>query len=117
MGQDILNPPGWPSVPFQVKAGTNNPQNGNLVTTSNSIVTIPIIDVTPPFPAAGSPLKIVGFMQAFINQVRDSGSPNPGDINVTVLNVAGCSSTNNGAVPVVGVSGTSPVPVRLITPP
>jgi hypothetical protein len=56
-------------------------------------------------------------MQAFINQVQDgNGGTNLGDINVTVLNIAGCSTTPNGANPV-GGPGTSPIPVRLITPP
>jgi len=53
----------------------------------------------------------------FINQVDLGPSPPTGSINVTVLNIAGCSSTNNGANPVVGGSGTSPIPVRLITSP
>jgi hypothetical protein len=35
---------------------------------------------------------------------------------VTVLNIAACSSTPNGANPVVGQS-TSPIPVRLINSP
>jgi hypothetical protein len=59
-------------------------------------------------------------MQAFINEVHGGGTANSqGDIQVTVLNIAGCSnnSTNNGVTPVIGDSGTSPVPVRLITPP
>jgi hypothetical protein len=86
-----------------------------LVTTSNSIVTIPIIDTTNPIPATGGNVTIDGYMQAFIDEVH--GNPNQGDIQITVLNIAGCSSTHNLANPVVGGSGTSPVPVRLISPP
>jgi hypothetical protein len=83
-------------------------------------VTIPIIDTsnTTVFQSA-SPygVTVVGFMQAFINQVQDgNGVTNLGDINVTVLNIAGCSNTPNAANPVVG-PGPSPIPVRLITPP
>jgi len=120
-GQDILQNPGpWPAGPFQIQAGSGNPQYGNFVTTSSSIVTIPIIDNTPANFQAVSPygVTVVGFMQAFINQVQPGGIPNTtaGDIEVTVLNIAGCSATPNGANPVVG-SGTSPIPVRLITPP
>jgi hypothetical protein len=61
---------------------------------------------------------VVGFMQAFINQVQSGAvlPSTPGDINITVLNIVGCSTTPTGANPVVG-PGTSPVPVRLITPP
>jgi hypothetical protein len=121
-GQDLLDPTPWPTGPMQIKA-QSGPQNGNLVMTSSSVVTIPIIDTSNmaagSFPASGNPLNVVGYMQAFIKQVQDgTGGTNPGDINITVLNIAACSSTpNNGANPVVGGSGTSPVPVRLITSP
>jgi hypothetical protein len=56
------------------------------------------------------PVNIVGFLQVFINGI-DAG----GNINVTVLNVAGCSNTATTSTPT--VSGSSPVPVRLITAP
>jgi hypothetical protein len=82
-------------------------------------VNIPIIDNTAPLVPGGGPVTVVGFLQAFINQVDVGGlSPAPpaGSINITVLNIAGCSSTNNGANPVVGAAGNSPVAVRLITP-
>jgi Flp pilus assembly protein TadG len=119
-GQDILNNPGpWPSAPFQIQAGPLNPLNGSFVTTSNSIVTIPIIDSTAALTAPNGPVTIVGYLQAFINQVQPGPMPtsNPGDISITVLNIAGCSTLNNTANPVVGSGGSSPVPVRLITPP
>ena len=70
---------------------------GNLVTTSSSIVTIPIID-TPPsgIPATGGTVTIDGYMQAFIDEVHGVGPPNTrGDIEITVLNIAGCSATPN----------------------
>jgi len=120
-GQDQLQILGtWPAAPFQFKA-QSGPQNGNLVTTSSSVVTIPIIDTTAGVFEAGSPygVTVVGFMQAFINQVQDgTNGTTPGDVNLTVLNIAGCSATPNLNVanPVVG-SGTSPIPVRLIAPP
>jgi hypothetical protein len=122
-GQDLLQNPGpWPAAPFQFKA-QSGPQNGNLVTTSNSIVTIPILDTPPGFtlPNFGGVVTLDGFLQAFINQVDGPPSsgiqPPEGSINITVLNIVGCSSASNGATPVVGGAGTSPVPVRLITPP
>jgi hypothetical protein len=116
--QDKLNfPPAWPATPAQMTA-ESGPQIGNLVTTSSSVVTIPIIDVSVALPASPGQVTVVGFMQAFINQINPNpGPPNPGDINITVLNVSGCSSTDNGAKAVVGGAGTSPIPVRLITPP
>jgi hypothetical protein len=120
-GQDLLQDPGpWPAAPFQFKS-QSGPQSGKLVTTSNSIVTIPIIDNAAALPLGGGPVTVVGFLQAFINQVDPvsgvTGAPPAGSINITVLNIAGCSSTNNGANPVVGGAGTSPVAVRLITSP
>jgi len=121
-GQDLLDRNGWPVSPMQITAGSGA-QNGSLVTTSSSIVTIPIVDtcnnVANCFPAAGGDVTIDGYMQAFINEVHGGGnSKHQGDIQVTVLNIAGCgsSSTNLAVTPIVGGSGTSPVPVRLIGP-
>jgi hypothetical protein len=118
-GQDLLIDPGlWPAAPFQIQAGTNNPQSGHVVATSNSIVTIPIIDNSLTIPPTGGSVIVIGFMQAFVNWVQDgTGGTNPGDIYIRVLNIAGCSTSPNGANPVIGGAGTSPVPVRLITPP
>jgi hypothetical protein len=118
--QDRLNFPGYPANPPQIKVGSGA-LAGSLVTTSSSIVTIPIVDISMGagnFPASPGAVLVVGYIQAFINQVNPAPSPpDPGSINVTVLNIAGCSNTDNGANPVIGGSGTSPVPVRLITPP
>lgn len=126
-GQDTLQPLLFPYGPPVITAGSgpengNAPQNGNPVFTSSSIATIPIIDITPgayntSFPY---PVTVLGFLQAFINDVS---AANPPDIDITVLNVVGCSQneTNgnpgNGNNPVVGGMGTSPIPVRLVTPP
>jgi hypothetical protein len=99
------------SAPYQIKQ-----KSGSLVTTSSSIVTIPIIDTTNPLVHGGGAVTVVGFLQAFINQVDDGTTAPAGSINITVLNIAGCSATNNAANPVGGGSGTSPVPVRLIGP-
>jgi len=111
-GQDVLD---TTQFPFQIHAGLGNPVLTNaLVTSSNSIVSVPIYDDV----AAGTfntvqayvPVNIVGFLQVFINGI-DAG----GNINVTVLNVAGCSNTATTSTPT--VSGSSPVPIRLITAP
>jgi hypothetical protein len=116
-GQDTLDSGLWPDNPMQITA-QSGPLSGNLVTTSNSIVTIPILDTTTTIPATGGVVTIDGYMQAFIKQVHGGGNPNrKGDIEIIVLNIAGCSATPNAANPVVGGSGTSPVPVRLIAPP
>jgi Putative Flp pilus-assembly TadE/G-like len=113
-GQDTLNDSAYP---FQILAGSSNPlgagfQN-NPISNSNSIVSLPIYDnpaVTIVNSAANQPVTFVGFLQVFVNAVDSNGN-----VNVTVLNVSGCGNgTNPTAAP---VTGSSPVPVRLITPP
>jgi len=118
-GQDKLDPSPWPNNPMQITA-QSGPQNGSLVTTSNSIVTIPILDITGTIPPTGGAVTIDGYIQAFIEEVHGPGNPHhAGDIKVTVLNIVGCgsASTNLAANPIIGAAGTSPVPVRLITHP
>ena len=113
-GADTLAPL---TYPFQITMGAGNPLSTQgvtgLISTSNSIATIPIYDYNPAAPVAWSPpqqqVTILGFLQVFINFV----DPTTGDMNVTVMNVAGCSN----AATAQPVAGTSPVPVRLITPP
>jgi len=119
-GQDTIN---LTSYPFRMEAGSSNPlvgyglATGAPITASNSIVSVPIYDSS----SGGTQIKIgtgltqvtiVGFLQVFINSVDKNG-----DVDVTVLNVTGCS--NGGGKDPVGpaVTGSSPVPIRLITPP
>ena len=95
----------------RMRAGPNNPAvtSGTSITSSNSIVSLPIYDTPGQLLGSNPPVTIVGFLQVFINNVDSNGN-----VNVTVLNVAGCSNTATTSTPT--VSGTSPVPVRLITP-
>jgi Flp pilus assembly protein TadG len=112
-GQDSINNAGYP---FQILAGSATPLSGlsgNAITSSASVVSLPIYDsaaTTVTQAPASRPVTIIGFLQVFINQVDQYGN-----VSVTVMNVAGCgngtNSTNNP------VTGSSPVPVRLITPP
>jgi hypothetical protein len=118
-GQDYLNTSGTfgsPSgYPFQILAGSSNPLglSGTPITSSNSIVSLPIYDqiaVPNPLGNATTAVTFIGFLQVFINAVDGSGNR-----LVTVLNVSGCGNgTNPTGSP---VHGSSPVPVRLITPP
>jgi Flp pilus assembly protein TadG len=116
-GQDTLV---TTSFPFQIQSGSANPIGGSGVTvgstisSSNSIVSLPIYQSTTVLTGTpNQPVTIIGFLQVFINQVNADGS-----LNVTVLNVAGCSNTATTLPPASPfVTGTSPVPVRLITPP
>lgn len=117
-GQDALNPAGAPpTYPFQIQAGFSNPlvlkavaNLGDVITSSSSIVSLPIYDnsATTIAGTGTTPVTVVGFLQVFINYVDTTGN-----VNVTVLNVAGCGNAAAGTA----LNGTSPVPVRLITPP
>jgi len=119
-GQDFFNPSASPygspsSYPFQILAGSSNPTAltaGTPITASNSIVSVPIYDPANPIASTGtSPVTIVGFLQVFINGVDQYGN-----VDVVVLNVAGCGNGTRTTSPN-PVTGSSPVPVRLITPP
>jgi hypothetical protein len=124
-GQDTLgaytqgtNTP--PAYPFQIQAGTSNPlvlagglASGSQITTSPSIITLPIYDQTTGPPLVGgasASITIVGFLEVFVNATDTANG-----IDATVLNVTGCGNTASPTGPV--ATGTSPVPVRLITPP
>ena len=114
-GQDYLSPFGAPTAyPFQILAGSSNPAgaglSGNPISSSSSIVSLPIYDNNGVTIAPGGTTSVtfVGFLQVFINAVDQYGS-----VNVTVLNVSGCG---NNASSTVTVPGSSPVPIRLITP-
>jgi Putative Flp pilus-assembly TadE/G-like len=121
-GPDSLagySPPSQPpSYPFEILAGSGNPlvqagvagvNKGDIITVSNSIVTLPIGNFGVGQLSGSQPtVTIVGYIQVFINTVNPDGS-----MPVTVLNVSGCGdSSTTGS----GFNGTSPVPIRLITP-
>jgi Flp pilus assembly protein TadG len=120
-GQDTLAGGIPPTFPFQIQAGASNPllnvgvTAGDTITSSSSIVTLPIgyfngttglvQGVNQPF------VTIAGYLQVFVQSVDTTS----GNMIVTVLNVAGCGNTV--APGTATVTGTSPVPVRLITTP
>jgi Flp pilus assembly protein TadG len=109
-GQDTIN---TLSYPYQITAGSGNPNaalNGKVISSSSSIMSFPIYDSggTTDFSVNPTNVTIVGFLQVFVNSVDGSGN-----LNVTVLNVAGCGNNATNRA----VTGSSPVPIRLITPP
>lgn len=116
-GQDYFNTPGqFGSTPYQILAGASNPlaiASGSPISASTSIVTIPIYDYANLInnPGGLNPVTVVGFLQVFVNYVDEYGN-----VNITILNVAGCGNGSNGT-PASPVTGSSPVPIRLITPP
>lgn len=106
-GQDVLDPSIYP---YQITAGLKNPiaKNPQAITSSNSIMTLPIYDQNATVFPTSTQVTVVGFLQVFVQ--ADNGG---GNLNVYVLNVVGCGndpSTSSSA------PGFSPVPIRLITP-
>jgi hypothetical protein len=108
-GQDVLDASNFPNGPMQITA-SSGPQSGNLVTTSRSIATFPVFDNTAAVPPGGS-VTVVGFIQGFINY--EVGIGNSTQVNLTILNVAGCGNSPGAGAAVSG-GGYSVIPVRLI---
>jgi hypothetical protein len=114
-GADTLAGGTTPTFPFQIQAGGGNPllnvgvTAGDTITSSSSIMTLPIGYFGSTQLSGTQPLVTIGgYLQVFVQSI----DPN-GDLVVTVLNVAGCGNTvPQGAT---YITGTSPVPVRLIT--
>jgi hypothetical protein len=84
----------------------------DLVTTSDSLVTIPVYDQTgpPDRPTSGVGVNVIGFLQVFIVDAFQGGGPNAGQFDVIVVNVSGCGNAASGTP----VMASSAVPVRLI---
>lgn len=103
-----------PPIPTQIYAGANNRlisdgvNPGDLISTSDSLVTIPVFDSSSPQITAPGNVTIIGFVQAFITGVDGSG-----DITIRLVNISACGSGVSGA-PIQGDS-ISPVPVHLIS--
>ncbi len=121
-GQDYISLDSSLSVPFIMYAGSANPygfSTGTQITTSDSLVTLPIYDGTPLCPGNSCPasvqVNVRGFLQLFIQEVDNQQS----SVWAYVLNVSGCGGGttqtggggNGGVVPV--FTG-APIPVRLI---
>ena len=90
--------------PARITAGSG-PQVGNLVSTSRSIATLPIVDS-----ATASPVHVIGFLQVFVDPVTPAV---PTSTPAHILNVVGCGNSP-GAGPAVAGGGYSSIPVRLI---
>lgn len=118
-GQDTLNSGPPLTYPLQIQVGNNHPLAGtvlssnDLVTTSDSLVTIPVYDQTgaTPVPTNATGVNVIGFLQVFIVEVFPGGSPKKaGSFDVTVVNVSGCGSSASGTP----IGSGNAVPVRLI---
>ena len=111
LGRDTIDfgnyPPGGGGS-IEIRAG-GGPHNGSFVTTSNQIVTMPIISTDRTLLGAGQ-VTVIGFMQVFVVLI-DSGD---GGIQGYILNISGCGTNINTAATAISGGGVSAVPVRLI---
>jgi len=108
--------------PWRFQVGPSNPLAGvngivtnDELTSSNSVVTVPVYDgaVLPNTPSPQ--VNIVGFVQLFINDLSPAGTGSTGRVDVTILNISGCVRNPGTTAPVSG-GGISAVPVRLMKP-
>ncbi len=119
-GGDSVAPNTVPaSTPFQFIAGNSNPvvlsgatTAGTDIMVSDSLVTVPVFD-NATFNPAGTNLQIIGFVQLFLNPDSTPADPATGNVNTTIINLAGCRAVATGQ-PILG-NGASPVAVRLIS--
>jgi hypothetical protein len=88
-------------------------QPSSLMSTSDSIITVPIFD-NRVLPLPSTQVTIVGFLQLFVNYNGPSGSAGlgPAGFDTYILNVIGCG--NAGGTPAISGGGASPIPVRLV---
>jgi Putative Flp pilus-assembly TadE/G-like len=104
------------SGPPKISPGTFSQTRYNIagnavMDTSDSIITVPLFQVPATMPA-NSQLRIVGFLQLFVNYVKPPGSRQP-DMDAYIVNVIGCGNSAASGSAVSG-GGVSPIPVRLV---
>ena len=115
-----------PTAPIEFVAGDDNPfvlttetTAGADIMVSDSLVTVPVFDVTTFNQTTSTSVTIIGYVQLFLNpdgQATPTGGPTAYHIPTRVINMAGCGNPGSSAQPILG-NGASPVAVRLITPP
>ncbi len=121
-GGDSVDTTDLPSPPFQFIAGADDPVvqssalgAGAKIMVSDSLVTVPVIDVSAPSWNNYPTVQIIGFVQLFLNPTGQAVVNN--HVHTQVINIVGCGSGSGSATgtAILG-NGASPVAVRLITP-
>jgi hypothetical protein len=130
-GQDTIcapqTIPACTAPPFKITGGSNNPNaalRGQVITQSDSIVTVPVYDpVKLASPAAGTFVTVVGYLQMFVQTAYRLGGADM--VQGVILNVSTCGSGGGTCGASGGGSGTGGtvsgggagfVPVRLVHP-
>ncbi len=123
-GQDQITINSSNTPPYTITAGSANPYvpSGTTITSSDSIVTVPVYVGTSTGNGSNTTFTIIGFMQLFVTDACHSGSSDT--VSAVVMNVLTCQSTsggcngqgttgNPGGGFVTG-GGASAIPVRLV---
>jgi hypothetical protein len=110
--------------PITITGGTANPYGlaGKTITSSDSIVTVPVYDGTSTGNGSHTTFTIIGFLQLFLTEACHNGSSD--DVTAVVMNVITCQNTaggcngsgtsgNPGGGFVAG-GGAKTIPVRLV---
>ncbi len=116
--QDSINATFANTGLMPIQAGLNSQSRygvapGSLLSTSDSIITVPLFDPASWNPAPNTNVTIVGFLQLFVNVAGSTAAAPNSDMTATILNVIGCGSGPTSGSAVSG-GGASAVPVRLI---
>jgi hypothetical protein len=113
-GQDIFTPPVF-GDPILIEGGSNNPdvslQGKPSISRSDSVVTVPLWDGNGLLLGPGATVRVVGFLQLGIEEVRPGLFGLTSEIDGLILNASGCGTASG--TPVSGAK-ISPIPVRLV---
>jgi hypothetical protein len=125
-GQDTIAVNSANTPPVTITGGTGNPYglSGKTITTSDSIVTVPVYDGTHTGNGSNTTFTIIGFLQLFVTDACHSGSSDT--ITAVVMNVLTCQATSGGCNGqgssgnpgggFVSGGGATAIPVRLVQP-
>jgi hypothetical protein len=106
---NFLTSSGAPQIsPGTFSQARYNIAGNTMMSTSESIITVPLFHVPATMPA-NNRLTIVGFLQLFVNYL---GPGQQQDMDAFIVNVIGCGNSASGAA--VSGGGVSPIPVRLV---
>lgn len=120
--QDNITVNAGSSPPFTITGGTGNPYglSGQTITTSDSIVTVPVYDGTSTGNGSHTTFTIIGFLQLFLTEACHNKSDDP--VTAVIMNVITCQSLTNGCSGTSGPPGSgfvsgggaNAIPVRLV---
>lgn len=123
-GQDTIAFSSATTPPYTITGGSANPYglSGKTITTSDSIVTVPVYSGVSTGNGSNKTFTIIGFMQIFITDACHMGSQDL--ITASVMNVLTCQSTSGGCNGTgtsgnpgggfVSGGGATAIPVRLV---